>query len=445
MKPYRITGILIILLLAGASRLFAQIPDARVLKAEKFLDELVAGKYQEAASAFDSVVAARLPAPLLQQVWESLQEQVGKFKAYEHYTVARSDPYFMVLLTCRFEKNVLLDLKLVYNDDGRISGIFFLPSKQVPYHLPPYVDTTLFHREPLLVETDTFRLRGELTTPNEPRIYPVVVMVQGSGPSDLDESIGPNKIFRDIAYGLSSNGIAVIRFDKRTYEYAKDLDVDTITVWSETIADAVSAVELAEKIPGADGVFLLGHSLGAYLAPRIASQVKGLAGLVLLAGNTRPLEKLILEQMEYLFSLDTLTGVEQAQLDTLRKQVERIETGKISPETPSSELPLSLNARYWLALKNYDPVRTARQLGLPMLIMQGGRDYQVTTVDFGEWKHGLADRNNVDFRFYPSLNHLFIPGEGKSRPVEYYQPGHVSGKVIQDIAEWIKTVAKKEP
>jgi len=445
MKYLRKTGWLFFFVLSGMIPALAQVPDTRVLKAEKFLDRLVAGKYEEAVSNFDSVVAARLPAPLLQQVWESLQEQVGKYEALERYTIARSDPYFLVLLTCRFEKGVLLDLKLVYNDAGEITGIFFLPSKSLPYHLPPYVDTTLFHREPLIVQTDTFRLRGELTTPVGRQIYPVVVMVQGSGPSDLDETIGPNKIFRDIAYGLSSKGIAVIRYDKRTYAYGRSLDADTLTVWGETIADAVSAVKLAEEIPGASGVFLLGHSLGAYLAPRIAGQVKGLAGLVLLAGNTRPLEKLILEQMEYLYSLDTLTEVEKAQLDTLRKQVEMIRSGKITENTPASALPLSLNAHYWLDLNNYDPVKTAQKLDLPMLILQGGRDYQVTTVDFGEWKNGLADRNSVDFRFYPSLNHLFIPGEGKSRPVEYYRPGHVSEKVIEDMAEWIKTMAKKGP
>jgi hypothetical protein len=75
--------------------------------------------------------------------------------------------------------------------------------------------------------------------------------------------------------------------------------------------------------------------------------------------------------------------------------------------------------------------------------MQGGRDYQVTTIDFGEWKHGLSSRNNVDFRMYPDLNHLFMTGEGRSRPVEYMEAGHVSGKVIKDIVEWVKTIAPK--
>ena len=444
MSKKQFSGIFFFLLLsfAGAGKLQAQVTDPRVPQAEAFLQLLVDGKYNEAETRFDSVVAARLPAPLLQQVWESLQKQVGSFQEYLRYSIGRSDPYFMVFLTCRFEKNVLLDLKLVYGDDGKITGIFFLPSRQVKYILPSYVDTTLFHREPLTIVTDTFRLHGELTTPAGHQIYPVVVLVQGSGPSDMDESIGPNKIFRDIAYGLSSHGIAVIRYNKRTLEYRRSLDADTLTVWSETIADAVSAVKLAEQIPGANGIFLLGHSLGAYLAPRIAGQTKGLTGLILLAGNTRPLEKLILDQVEYLFSLDTLTAVEKVQLDGLRRQVERIRRGEITRDTPARELPLSLNASYWLDLRDYDPVKEAQKLSLPMLIMQGGRDYQVTTVDFGEWKHGLSSINYVDFRFYPDLNHLFIPGEGKSMPVEYMRPGHVPEKVILDIAEWVKTVAK---
>ncbi len=436
--------IIVIVCLLLPERLAAQLPDLRVLEAEHFLELLVQGRYDEAASRFDSVVAARLPAVMLQQVWESLQQQVGRFEKYEHFTVTRSDPYFSVRLTLRFAKGVLLDLKLVYDDRDRITGIFFLPAKQQPYQLPDYADTSAFHREPLKVRTGRYVLHGELTTPAGPLIYPVVVMVQGSGPADMDETIGPNRIFRDIAYGLSSHGIAVIRYNKRTYEYAGRLDPDSLTVWEETIDDAVSAVRLAKAIPGASGVFLLGHSLGAYLAPRIATKVPGLSGLVLMAGNTRPLPRLILDQMEYLYSLDTLTAEERARLDTLRKKVERVLKGDFDTTTPAADLPLGIPARYWLDLRNYDPVATAQSLELPMLIMQGGRDYQVTTFDFNEWKHALSHRNNVDFRMYRNLDHLFLPGEGKSRPSDYLIPSHVPEKVILDIAEWIKTVPSKK-
>ena len=429
----------LLLLVAGR----AQVPDVRVTRAEHLLSLLVKEEYGAVVSQFDSVLRERLPATMLQQVWESLQQQVGPYRACEHFTVERSDPYFSVLLTCRYGKGVLLDLKLVYDDRGKVTGIFFFPSRQYTWEIPSYADTTRFVREPFVVESDGYRLHGEMTTPVDTSFYPVVVMVQGSGPMDMDETIGPNKIFRDLAYGLSSHGIAVIRYNKRTFEYAGRLSGDSLTVWEETIDDAVAAVRLAEKIPGASGVFLLGHSLGGYLAPRIATRAPGLSGLILMAANTRPLPRLILQQTTYLLSLDTLTAAERAQLDTLRKKVERVLQGDYDTTTPADQLPLGIPARYWLDLQQYDPLATVDSLTLPMLIMQGGRDYQVTTLDFNEWKHALASRTNVDFRIYGDLDHLFLPGDGKSRPEDYLLPSHVPGKVILDIVDWIRNVPRK--
>jgi hypothetical protein len=76
-------------------------------------------------------------------------------------------------------------------------------------------------------------------------------------------------------------------------------------------------------------------------------------------------------------------------------------------------------------------------LKLPILILQGGRDYQVTRADLDGWKHGLETSQNVSFKIYPDLNHLFISGEGNSSPQEYEKPGHLSGAVVTDIANWI--------
>jgi len=413
-----------------------QLPDPRVRFAEDFLNHLVTGKYDSAVQQFDSVLTARLPVHTLEVVWNTLQKQVGFFQQYEKYSIETHSPWFIVFLTCRFEK-ALLDLKLVYTSEQKIGGLFFLPARHLDWHVPPYADTTKFHIEPVVVRTDSIVLHGELTTPADKKIYPMVVLVHGSGPNDRDETIGPDKVFRDIAYGLSSNGIAVMRYDKRTYSYGQKMDPDHMTVREETIDDAVSAVQLAEKIPGASAVFLLGHSLGAYLTPRIAGKVPGLNGMILLAGNTRPLEDLVLEQMTYILSLDGLSAEDSASLENIRRKTALVKSKSLRADTPRRELPLQLNASYWLDLRNYDPVATAEKLNKPMLIMQGGRDYQVTKEDFEGWKKGLENRENVTFRFYPDLNHLFITGEGKSTPDEYMQEGHVADKVIKDITEWI--------
>ena len=80
----------------------------------------------------------------------------------------------------------------------------------------------------------------------------------------------------------------------------------------------------------------------------------------------------------------------------------------------------------------------ARDLPQPMLILQGGRDYQVTDADLALWRKALADRPAVQIRVYPQMSHLFIAGSGKPTPADYDKPGHVDPEVITDIATWIK-------
>ena len=95
-------------------------------------------------------------------------------------------------------------------------------------------------------------------------------------------------------------------------------------------------------------------------------------------------------------------------------------------------------AAYWLDLKGYDPSAHAKKLGIPMLILQGERDYQVTMKDFALWKAAVGSNKGVVMKTYPALNHLFVAGEGKSLPAEYSKPGHVAPEVVEDIAKFVK-------
>jgi hypothetical protein len=149
-----------------------------------------------------------------------------------------------------------------------------------------------------------------------------------------------------------------------------------------------------------------------------------LAGFIVLAGNVRPLEELVVEQTEYILSLKgTLTAEEQAHLDAVRKN-------------PLAQFHVP--AAYLADLRNYHPDAEAKTLDMPMLVLQGERDYQVTMKDFALWKAALGGRSNVTFRSYPKLTHLFIAGEGKPSPAEYDKPGHVDEEVIADIARWVQ-------
>ncbi|MCP3100785.1 lysophospholipase [Myxococcus sp. K15C18031901] len=282
-----------------------------------------------------------------------------------------------------------------------------------------------FRSEEVVVGQEPFLLQGTLTVPVGTGPFPGVVLVQGSGPHDRDERIGPNTPFKDVAEGLSTCGIAVLRYDKRTFRY-KDRFAGGISIDEEVVLDAVSAMGVLKTNRAVDAtrVFVAGHSLGALLAPEIAHRSAPVAGAVLLAPPGRPMWQLIPAQLRYL-------GVPAEQIALIEKEAEPLKSG-----TASSGTFLGVPMAYWKDLDSRDGVGMARKLQRPILIMQGERDYQVTEEDLATWRRGLAQVDGVDVVTVPGSNHLFIHGEGKSGPAEYSVPGHVDARVIEKLCSF---------
>jgi dienelactone hydrolase len=409
-----------------------------------FVDLLVKEDFATAVTQYDDTMATALPEPKLHEAWITLQNQAGRFRRQLRARTEKVPGYNVVLVTCQFEKAVV-DAKVVFNANGKVAGLFFLPATLPAdwFRPPPYARTNLLRENEIHVGNGRWVLPGTLTLPTRPGPWPAVVLVHGSGALDRDETVGANKPFRDLAWGLASKGIAVLRYEKRTKEYAVAMVTmaNKITLKEETIDDAVSAVELLRKTDGIDPhrIFVLGHSLGGLAAPRIAQAEPATAGLVILAGPTRPMDVVVLDQFHYLASLET-NSLSEAQNKLFEMEKEMAKARRLTPaDASSSELIFGVAPVYWLDLRNYDQVATARGLKQPMLILQGGRDYQVLPADFDGWKNGLGSRAGVTYKFYPELNHLFSSGTGKSRPSEYNRPGHVSETVVDDIAGWVGT------
>lgn len=410
---------------------------------EELVTSLSKGDYNAAGRNFDAAMKKAMPPAKLSEVWQTLQEQVGKFKRKTGVRMSRIFPYTIVYVTCEFVQ-VPIDIQITYNQDGKVAGLFFVPTQtQAKYRLPDYAARpgTYVEKE-LIVGPGEWALSATLTMPNGKGPFPAIILVHGSGPHDRDETYGPNKPFRDLAYGLVSRGIAVLRYEKRTRQHGAKMALikDRITVKEETVDDVRAAVALLrdrEEIER-ERIFLLGHSLGGMLLPRIGQLDPEIAGLIVFAGNTRPLEDLILDQFSYIFSLDgAISAEEKTQLDTIKAQVARVKDPALSDSTPASGLPLGVPAVYWLDLRGYRPAETAKNLKIPMLILRGERDYQVTAADFEGWRKSLGKRADVEFKSYPKLNHFFIEGEGKGTPTEYDLAGNIPVYVIEDIAAWI--------
>jgi dipeptidyl aminopeptidase/acylaminoacyl peptidase len=211
-------------------------------------------------------------------------------------------------------------------------------------------------------------------------------------------------------------------------------------VKDEVIDDALAAAALLRSQPRIDParVFVLGHSLGGTLVPRIAAADPKLAGFIVMAGAARSLEQAIVEQTTYLANADgTVTPEEQKSIDEAKKLAASVAALKPSDAGGTVHVG-NAPAAYWLDLRGYDAPAAAKGVKTPMLILQGERDYQVTMADYERWRDALDGRRDVIFHLYPALNHLFIAGTGKSLPAEYDQPSHVAQAVVDDIAAWVK-------
>lgn len=306
--------------------------------------------------------------------------------------------------------------------------------------IPPYVDETTFTEREIVFGVENWRLPGALTLPNGEGPFPLVILVHGSGPSDRDATIGQNKPFRDLAWGLASQGVAVLRYDKRTSVYGEAFAAQsTYTLYEETVEDAVAAIAYARTLPEIDSsrIFVLGHSLGGYAAPRIATLDPDIGGLILLAAPVQPLYERILAQSTYIANLDgEILDAEQGQITTIQTAVEQINA--LNESSDLTQLILGVPGSYWLDMRDYNPVTTATALDLPMLLLHAGRDYQVPQSEFSRWQLALSARDNVEFRTYLTLFHLFIPTENEiPSPADYDTVGFVDEAVINDIAAWI--------
>jgi dienelactone hydrolase len=435
------TALLFGSLLFSGQILDESFPDELIAQAREFVDLMAKGEFSIAVENFDSVMSKAMPEEKLKVVWQTVIKQAGPFKKQIGTRTETLPKFDIVYVTCHFEKDDL-DVKVVFNREKQIAGLWFAPV-QKEYTTPEYVKLNACREKEIVVGSGEWALPGTLAIPSGKGSFPAVVLVHGSGPNDRDESIGPNKPFRDLAWGLASQKIAVLRYEKRTRVYSQRLkDFEgKFTIQEETVDDALAAVNLLRKIEGIDKkkIYVLGHSLGGMIAPRIGLLDTEIAGFIIMAGTTRPVEEVMLEQVKYIISIDgKITEDEKARLSEIEKAVERIKRLKKSDSITGHGNLLGAPPEYWLDLRSYNPSVTAKYVRQPMLILQGGRDYQVTEKDFDGWKNALSSRPDIEFKIYPKLNHLFIEGKGKSTPAEYSQAGHVAKYVIDDIAAWIK-------
>jgi dienelactone hydrolase len=422
----------------------AQVAPTAEDRARETVQLLVDAKFEQLESLFTPDMKQALSAVAMRSSLTPVMRSLGKLQEFGPPQVRKQGEITVIVLPVKFAA-APIDFTISVNAAGQIAGLYMKPAAPhvVAYSPAAYSKPDSFIVRELTVGNDEWKLPATLTLPKGAAKLAAIVLVHGSGAHDRDETVLANKPFRDLAEGLASQGVAVLRYEKRNYVHsAKLLVMPRFTPQEETVEDAVRAVALLQTITEIDPkqIYVLGHSLGGYLLPQILQQAPNVAGGISLAGSSRPMEDLMVEQYDYLVPLQS-AGSEEMKKQAA-KALADVRTGAtevkaLTPANVSGAPILGIPRSYWLALKSYNPPALAAHLPARLLILQGERDYQVTMTDFLNWKAALASRKDVVFKSYPALNHLFEEGVGKSTPAEYSKAGHVSAEVVEDIARWM--------
>lgn len=437
--------------------------DALETKAMEMVTAMQNGDFATVAEQFNEDMAAVLTADALQSGWDSALAPLGSYVGHISIEIQSQDQgAFLAVILEKYENNGI-QVQISFDSSDRIQGLFitYRDVSGMEPSIPPEEAASAdgFTEEPVTVTADpTYPLSGILTLPDDTVNPPVVILVHGSGSSDRNETIYGNTPFQDIAHGLAGMGVATLRYDKRYYVYPEAAaDPSSITIEAEVLDDVDAAISLVMNDPRLDHsrVYVLGHSLGGMLTPSIAASHPELAGMISMAGSLRPLWEISYDQNQEAAAAlrDTLSEADRllldAQLATVESDVAALrelwDSGQLAD--PSS-LPdsiekdavrLGIPVTYWCSLARNAGTRFLDNITMPILILQGGADFQVyPDRDYVLWQKALSGRDNVEFHLYDGLNHLMMTTQGKRDISEYAVKNTVSEEVIADIAAFVK-------
>ncbi len=413
---------------------------------EGFLGYLLDGDYEKASDVSNGLLSAKD----FETYWDMMTASAGEFKAIDdekyHIDFGYSEQigsYAVIEQYAEFEYMGIIT-SYYYNTEGQLIGIYFnFYSVDDDVEVPVGIEETDYK----IGVKDT--QDAKLTKKTGSNSDTVVLLVSGSGPNDLDANAYGNTPFRDIAWGLADAGIDTFRFDKVTNSISNGEmmvdDPEHFTVQDEYLTDVKEATEMLKEM-GYKNIYLLGHSLGGMLAPRLYEDNDGVyAGVIILAGTTRTLTDVGIDQTTN--AINKYSGLEKAQYKfVLNKQIRDIEKiDTFTEEELINKNIFNMSAYYIKDINSFDTASSAKNIDKPFLILQGSEDFQIfADKDYTLWQEVLKDNEDAEFKLYDGLGHFFTkaPENPNNDIGDYIPPQKIDERVIEDIISFINTKKK---
>ncbi len=408
------------------------------------LTQLAAGDYAAVFDASDAAMqGALVNAEGVGAMWRGILLQFGKYEGAQELAAQEAGGYTTYAAQATFAR-AQAQFAVVFDAEGKLAGLQVLGVTPREQPQPEPQGETVALRPGAADET-----KATLFLPEGEGPFPVVILLSGSGPNDKDESAYGMAPFRDLAEGLAASGVGTLRYDKYTLAHKDILAADperlsSFTMREEYVDDAAAAYAAISPDPRVSGVFLLGHSQGAYAAPRAAAALPDRAakGVILLSGTPLSIAAIIDRQNRDELARMNLTPVQSAEvtarLDAEQEKITALE-GMTEQQLKTTFLFGTLSGWYLRDERENAPAEVLAQLGVPVLVIQGGKDWQVKPEEgILLWRGALA---GVDAEFveFPNMTHFLFDLEGPSQgsAADYLNPKPVSEALMDALAEWI--------
>jgi hypothetical protein len=406
----------------------------------KVIGFFVNRQFDSIYNRLDSTTATLYKAHVFEKDWTELTGTYGKYVSNRLVNYDENSGYSFLGFEVKFEYLPYV-LNLTVMPAGKLSQVSFVPAHKV-YVAPPYCNLLKFHEEQVPFGGDPYLFKGVLTRPDTPAKVPLVVIVNEAGPTDKDFTFDINRPYKDLAWGLASQGFAVFRYDKRSSLYGMmmaggKMNYVPFTCREEYLVDLYAALDTLEKRTDLDfsRLFILGHGEGGILGPIIAKERKEVKGIIMMGANSYKTQEMMIQQYAY---LSRVTPGKKDEYDEQTRKAKYSMRKNLYEYELMDSMPYGVQPSYWIWLNRYDHVQMAKDMKNPLLILHGERDYQVNMDNYELWKKRLKKKKNVTFRLYPKLNHMFYEGGGESTYSEYYIRSNIPEYVINDIVSWMK-------
>ena len=339
------------------------------------------------------------------------------------------------------------------------------PIKPYPYYSE---DVTFENKKAGII------LAGTLTLPKKDGVFPVVILISGSGPQNRDEELLGHKPFLVLSDYLTKNGIAVLRYDDRGTALSKgDFKAATSADFATDVESAIRYLKTRKEI-NKKKIGLMGHSEGGLIAPMVANKSEDVAFIVLLAGTGLQGDKILLLQQKLIgkasgisdvdLQKNELTNIKAFDIVNKSNSIEQLNidlTNFIKQslvEDPNTEKPQGMSDEDFIKLQvkqianpwmqyfiKYNPAPALEKVKCPVLAINGEKDLQVPPNENLEAiKNALTKGGNkkVTTKVLPNLNHLFQECKTGS-PNEYTTIEQTfSPTALTEILNWIQTQMK---